>query len=179
MRAWLEGSVVTVETADDVRWCDLANAWRIRLRWLPTVMRGWCQVLYGYQAPGGPPARLVLQGGDGILLSADHLRALAQIIGSRPEEPGNKMPGIVRRLNDLAACQDSRTKPVDWSFRAQPAREQERRQPIACTGSGTTEPHDLFIPHAIRGSDHPRYKVGDLAPRRGQAAGLSETAGGA
>jgi hypothetical protein len=120
LRAWLEGSVVTVETAGDVRWCDLASAWRIRLRWLPTIMRGWCQVLYGYQAKDRPPARLVLQGGDGILVSGDHLRALAQIIGSRPAEPGNKVPGIVRRLNDLAVYQDSRTKPVDWSFRANP-----------------------------------------------------------
>jgi hypothetical protein len=119
-QAWLEGSVLTVESAAGIRQCDLATASKIRLRWVPTFMRGWCLVLYANQKPRSRPARLVLQGLDGILLSADDVRLLAQIISSRPAAPRSKIPGIVRRLHELAALQDMRTKPIDWSFRTNP-----------------------------------------------------------
>jgi hypothetical protein len=140
-RAWLEGSVLTVErnvlpvwgsllTAEgglltiegkrDVRQCDLGSASKIALRQVPPLFSWSVLVLYAWQEPGSPPVRLVLAGPGWVLLTAAHLRMLAQVIGSRPGQPGRKISNVVRHLRDLAACQDLRTQPIDWSFRTDP-----------------------------------------------------------
>lgn len=119
IQAWLEGSMLTVETGSGVRQCDLATAWKVRLRPVPTFMRGWCLVLSICQRPRARPVRLALQGPDGILVSADGIRLLAQIISSQSARP-RKTARVTRRLRELAALQDMRTKPIDWSFRTDP-----------------------------------------------------------
>jgi hypothetical protein len=41
---------------------------------------------------------------------------LAQVISSRPQEPGWRIKRVLLRLQHLAAYQDFDTKPIDWSF---------------------------------------------------------------
>jgi hypothetical protein len=119
-RAWLEGSVLTVEGRQGTRRCDLASASKIAFRYVPPIGSWSFLVLYAWQEPDSPPARLVLDGPGWLLLTADHLRMLAQVIGSRPGEPSNKIKRIVRRLGDLADYDDLHSKPIDWSFRTDP-----------------------------------------------------------
>lgn len=122
-RAWLEGSVLTVEYKQAVRRCDIALASKIALRRVWTIGGNWSfLVLYAYQEPASEPVRLVVQGPDWVLLTAEHLRMLAQVIDSRPGEPGKKIKKIVSRLRGLADYEDLRTRPIDWSFRTGPQR---------------------------------------------------------
>jgi hypothetical protein len=120
--AYLEGSVLTVEDKrGQARQCDLGSAAEITLKTAYTIGRGWSfRVLYSRQAPGTPPVRLVLEGPDWFLVSAQHLRLLAQIISSRPGDPGKKARKAAQRLRDMASCQDYQNRPVDWSFRTAP-----------------------------------------------------------
>ena len=130
-RAWLEGSVLTVESGQDVRRCDLASAARIAIRSVPPFTSWSFLVLYAYQEPGSPPVRLVLEGPRWALLTAAQLRALAAVISSRPGALGGKTRRVVRRLGELAAYVDLRTKPIDWSFRTDPRgqRQRDSKQP--------------------------------------------------
>jgi hypothetical protein len=61
----------------------------------------------------------VLAGPDWYTLTAQQARQLTQIIGSRTH---NKKDAdkVVRYLRDLAARQDFRTQPIDWSLRTEP-----------------------------------------------------------
>jgi hypothetical protein len=123
-RAFLDGSVLTVEDKRaHTRQCDLVTATEITLKTAYTIGWGWSfRILYSRQAPGTPPARLVLEGPDWFLVSAQHLRLLAQIISSRPGDPGQKIRKVVPRLRDMARYQDYQNRPVDWSFRTDPKR---------------------------------------------------------
>jgi hypothetical protein len=125
-QAWLEGSILTVESGQDIRRCDLASASRIAIRSVPRFTSWSFLALYAYQAPGSPPVRLVLEGPRWVLLTAAQLRALAAVISSRSGELGGKTRRVVRRLGELAAYVDLRTKPIDWSFRTDP---RGQRQP--------------------------------------------------
>ena len=120
--AWLEGSLLIVEDNwGAVGKCDLTSATKIALRTAPIIGWSWsfC-VLYARQGPGISPVHLVLEGPDWFLVSAEHLRVLAQIIGSRPGEPGKKLRKVVQRLRDMASYQEYRNAPIDWSFRTDP-----------------------------------------------------------
>ena len=87
-RAWLEGSVLTVErsvlpvwsglltaeggllTAEgkrDVRQCDLGSASKMALRQVPPPFSWSVLVLYASQEPGSLPVRLVLADPDWVL----------------------------------------------------------------------------------------------------------------
>lgn len=119
-RAWLEGSMLTVESGQGVGRCDLASAAQIALRSVPPFISWSFLVLYAYQEPGSRPVRLVLEGPDWILLTAPQLRALAAVIGSRPAELAGQTRRVVRRLGELADYVDLRTNPTDRSFRINP-----------------------------------------------------------
>ncbi len=134
-QAWLDGSVLIVEYQHRVRQCDLRTASRIRIREITTF--GWkmpFHVLEVCPTPSDEPVGLVLSGPDSwILLTAEHLRLLAQIVSSRQAEPGTgfqklmrfvggqEVKQLVRFLNHLADHQQFRPNgPVDWSFRSDP-----------------------------------------------------------
>jgi hypothetical protein len=121
-RAALEGSALIVEDRrGQVRQCDLGSAAEITLKTAYTIGRGWSfRILYCRQAPGTPPVRLVLEGPDWFLVSAQHLRLLAQIISSRPGGLSQKIRKVAQRLRDMASDQEYQNRPVDWSFRADP-----------------------------------------------------------
>jgi hypothetical protein len=120
-RAWLEGSVLIVEHKQKARRCDLLSASLIRLRTYGFI-GGWTfLVLEACQELANEPVRLVLEGPDWILLTAAHLRMLAQIISSRSVTPDKRAQRVVQRLHRLADYQEFRpSRPVDWSFRTDP-----------------------------------------------------------
>jgi hypothetical protein len=98
--AWLEGSVLIVEDKwGAVGKCDLTSAAKIALHAAPIPGWSWsfC-VLHARQGPHISPIHLVLTGPDWFLLSAEHLRMLADIISSRPavrpihELGGDRLP---------------------------------------------------------------------------------------
>jgi hypothetical protein len=119
-RAWLQGSVLTVDDGQGARQCDLDSASKIALRSVPPIGTWSFLVLYAWPEPGSTPVRLVLDGPGWLLLTGDHLRMLARVIGSRPGTPSSKINKIVRHLNDLAAYDDLHSQPIDWSFRTNP-----------------------------------------------------------
>jgi hypothetical protein len=101
--------------------CDLGSAAEITLRTAVAIGWGWSfRILYARQAPGTPPVRFVLEGPDWFLVSAQHLRLLAQIISSRAGGPSQKIRQVAQRLRDMASLQDDQNRPVDWSFRTVP-----------------------------------------------------------
>jgi hypothetical protein len=117
--AWLEGSVLIVEDNwGAVGKCDLTSAVKIAIHTAPFA--GSFHVLYVRQGPGTPPVHLVLEGPGWFLVSAEHLRMLAQIISSRPGEPSRKIKKVMERLREMARYQDYRNAPIDWSFRTDP-----------------------------------------------------------
>jgi hypothetical protein len=120
--AWLDGSVLIVEDNwGAVGKCDLTSAAKIALREAPISWLSWSfGVLYARQGPDISPVHLVLAGPDWFLLSAEHLRMLADIISSRPGEPGKKITKVVEHLRGIARYQDYRNAPIDWSFRTDP-----------------------------------------------------------
>jgi hypothetical protein len=144
-RAWLEGTVLTVEGprdlrqylslkawlkddagiidggAVDLRRCDLASASVIKLRrTLPPMARGYgsVPVLYARQEPDSLPARLLLRRPDLLPFPADHLRMLAHAIDSRPAPHDKKTRKVIQRLQAMAEP----AEPIDmgWSFRTDP-----------------------------------------------------------
>ena len=125
-RAWLQGSVLTVEDRQGTGQCDLVSASKIALRSVPPIGSWSFLVLYAWPEPGSTPARLVLDGPSWLLLTGEHLRMLARVIGSRPGASSSKIKRIVRQLNDLAAYDDLHSQPIDWSFRTNP---RGRRRP--------------------------------------------------
>lgn len=126
-RAWLEGSKLTVERRRGASQCDLATASQVGLHSVPPLQAGALLVLYAYQEQSGSaPVRLVVAHFIRSPVTADGLRTLARIIGSRPAEPGRMTSKIVRQLNALAMDEDRRNKPIDWTFRTGP---QDYRRP--------------------------------------------------
>jgi hypothetical protein len=122
-RAWLQGSMLTVEFNGESATCDLVTAARIRIRGrpVPVFNRGWVfDVLYAYQDDRSTPARLVLAGPDWYLLTGQQFRRLAEIIGRRHDAGDRPARGIIRTLNRMASDQDARSQPLDWSFRTGP-----------------------------------------------------------
>lgn len=129
-KAWLQGTVLTVEFNHKAAECDLLTAARIRMRGrpVPVFNRGWVfDVLYAYQNDKSRPARLVLAGPGWYLLTAKQFRRLAEIIGARRDAGERPVRGIVRRLNSMANEQDDRSQPLDWSFRSDPRGLRQRR----------------------------------------------------
>jgi hypothetical protein len=118
-KAWLQGSLLIVERGGEVRQCDLATATRIKLRSVPPFINLSFEVLSAYPEPKSAPTRLVLTGPDWSTLTAQQARQLAQIIGSRTHDR-KAADKIVWYLRDLAAREDFRTQPIDWSFRTDP-----------------------------------------------------------
>lgn len=125
-QAWLEGSLLIVERGGEVSQCDLATAARIIIRIAPPLIARACRVLSAYPEPNSTPTRLVIAGPDWYTLTAQQARQLAQIIGSRTHDK-KAADKVVRYLRDLAAREDFRTQPIDWSFRTDPEGVQKRQ----------------------------------------------------
>ena len=118
--AWLQGSVLTVIEGPgelDLRQCDLATAWKIRLRAVPPMLSQSFGALYAWQLAGSLPARLVLTGPYWVALTADQLRLLADVLAGRPGEPGKDIRKVIKTRHTRADYQERQTSPVDWSFR--------------------------------------------------------------
>ncbi len=120
-QAWLQGSLLIVERDGEVRQCDLVTAARIKVRSVPPFINLSFEILSAYPEPKNAPTRLVLMGPGWSTLTGQQARQLAQIVGSRTHDR-KAADKIVWYLRDLAAREDFRTQPIDWSFRTDPER---------------------------------------------------------
>jgi hypothetical protein len=149
-RAWLDGSLLIV----DDRQCDLRTAWLIEVAALSGVgqlpqpvswfkalttfatARKWsCTALRAWQESSDEPVQLVLEirrespDVRWVLLTEEHLRLLAQIIRSRPEDPGDGSRKALSSLDVYAQFQKVRPDGSwDWSFRAGPQAQNRRAE---------------------------------------------------
>lgn len=122
--ATLEGTVLVTRTG----WCDLATAASVRLGPFPAyrLTGGHPFVtLQARQELRSRPVRLLIQypGGNWTLVTQEHLRLLAQIIGARRQTDGQadrKAAKAAKRLREIADVSESDRSPVDWSFRTDP-----------------------------------------------------------
>jgi hypothetical protein len=124
--------VLIVDLNHESAECDLVTAVRIRIRGrpLPVFNRGCVfDVLYAYQGSGSTPARLVLAGPGWYPLTGMQFRRLAEIIGARQDASERTGRAIIRRLNRMAAAQDIRSQPLDWSFRTDPLGQGKTQDP--------------------------------------------------
>lgn len=121
-RAWLEGSVLTVERGGRQRQCNLASVEIIKLgSTMPPLTRGYSDavpVLRARQKKDSELVRVVLRGGDLRLIPASQLLLLADAIESGPA-PAPQAPKVCRRLRKLAGQQQP-PPAWDWSFRTDP-----------------------------------------------------------
>lgn len=123
-QAWLQGSRLIVERGQEVRQCDLATAARIKVRTIPPFINLSFEILSAYPEPKSTPTRLVLAGPDWSTLTGQQARQLAQIIDSRRHDR-RAADKIVWYLRGVAAREDFRTQPIDWSFRTDPKGQQK------------------------------------------------------
>jgi hypothetical protein len=118
-----EGNVLPIDGTEDLRRCDLSSASVIRLHTAvpPMTMGGAALVLYARQQADSLPTRLLLRGPDLLPLPPEHLRMLAAAIESRPEPHDKKTSKVIRRLYALAdEAESAKPAAVDWSFRTDP-----------------------------------------------------------
>ena len=104
-RAWLKGSILTVERRGRQRQCDLATAEVIGLSWtMPPFTRGYSDAVPVLRArnKGSRLVRLVLRGDDLHIVPKGQLALLAEAIESGPA-PALRATKVCRQLGNWAS----------------------------------------------------------------------------